>query len=104
MEAVGLAASIITLVGAGTLTSTTLTRLWGLRGSPLYVTTALNEVNDFKATLTLVQTILDMVELPEDILAELSRLLRQAKTQLEAFDRYLREHVLREVDGAFDIE
>jgi hypothetical protein len=96
MEVVGLTASIITLISAATLTSSTLTRLWGLRGSPLYVDSALNEVTDFTATLTLVQSALNVAEVPEDVHDQLEGLLSRAKDRLEAFDRYLKEEVLRE--------
>jgi hypothetical protein len=99
MEAVGLAASVITLISAATLTGSTLTRLWGLRGSPLYVVSALNEVTDFTATLTLVQSTLSVAEVPEDVHAQLESLLSRAKDRLEAFDRYLKENVLREDNG-----
>jgi hypothetical protein len=103
MEAVGLAASIITLISAASLTSSTLTRLWGLRGSPLYVVSALNEVTDFTATLTLVQSTLSVAEIPEDVLDELERQLYRAKDRLEAFDRYLKEKVLREDEGVYNM-
>jgi hypothetical protein len=104
MEAVGLTASIITLINAVTLTSSALTRLWGLRGCPLYVVLALNEVNDFNATLTLVQSALDVGEVPDDVIIELERLIYRARQQLEGFDRYLKDHVLRKESGTFDIQ
>jgi hypothetical protein len=77
MEAVGLVASIITLINAATLTSASLTRLMGLRGCPLYVVSALNEVNDFQATLTLVKSVLDIQEIPEDVLATIAKFIEQ---------------------------
>lgn len=42
MEAMGLVASVITLINAATFTGASLTRLMGLRGCPLYVISALN--------------------------------------------------------------
>jgi hypothetical protein len=99
MEAVGLAASIITLISAASLTGSTLTRLWGLRGSPLYVVSALNEVTDFTATLTLVQSTLSVAGVPDDVLNTIAKLLSQANERLEAFDRYLKEQVLCEDKG-----
>jgi hypothetical protein len=93
MEVVGLTASIITLISAATLTGSTLTRLWGLRGSALYVVSALNEVTDFTATLTLVQSALSVAEVPEDIHDQLESHLSRVKDRLEAFDRYLKEEV-----------
>jgi hypothetical protein len=83
MEAVGLVASIVTLISAATLIGSSLTRLWGLRGTPLYVAAALNEVNDFKATLTLVQSVLAVRAIPPDVLFNLDKLLNQAKERLE---------------------
>jgi hypothetical protein len=104
MEAVGFAASIITLISAASLTGSTLTRLWGLRGSPLYVVSALNEVTDFTATLNLVQSTLSVAEVPEDVLAELERLLARAKDRLEAFDKYLKQKVLREDEEVHNMD
>jgi|TARA_R110002003_G_scaffold3_22_gene116 hypothetical protein len=104
MEAVGLAASIITLIGAATLTSSSLTRLWALRGTPLYVVTALNEVNDFKATLILVQSALQTGQASETVSLELSRLLDRAKERLEAFDQYLKDEVLKEEYGTHNVD
>jgi hypothetical protein len=103
MDVLGLAASIITLTSAVTLTGSTLTRLWGLRGSPLYVVSALNEVNDFTATLALVQSTLSEAEVPKDVLAKLDGLLSRARYRLEAFDRYLKENVLRDVNRVHGI-
>ncbi|KAF2029829.1 hypothetical protein EK21DRAFT_112507 [Setomelanomma holmii] len=102
MKAVGFVASIITLIGAATLTSSTLTRLLGLKGSPLYVVNALNEVNDFNATLTLVQTALQIREVPHEVQEELGKLLARAQQQLEAFNQYLKAEVLREEHGSYD--
>lgn len=96
MEAVGLAASVITLISAAALTSSTLMRLRGLKGCPLYVLSALNEFNDFTATLILVQSVLGVEEITEKVLAELERLMGRAKYQLERLDTYLKQQVLRE--------
>jgi len=96
MEAIGLVASIITLIGAATLTGSSLTRLWGLWGTPFYIVTALNEVNDFTATLTLLKSVLNMGDVPDEVLTELARLLQRAADQLDSFDRYLGNEVLRD--------
>jgi hypothetical protein len=104
MEAVGLVASIITLIGAASRTGSSLIRLWNLRGSPLYVTSALNEVNDFKATLCLVQTALSVQEVPEDVLLGLGELLDRAKTRLNEFDRYLKEKLLQDGTVTCDLD
>ncbi|KAF2870086.1 ankyrin repeat-containing domain protein [Massariosphaeria phaeospora] len=101
MEPVSLAASIITLVSATSATSTALARLWGARGVPDYVATALNEVTDFKAMLKVVHSVVNGVEesMSDDIKAELERLLGRAKTQLEVFATFLDEKVLKESGG-----
>lgn len=104
MEAVGLVASIITLVGAASLTGSSLTRLWGLRGSPLYIISALNEVNDFKATLSLIQSTLSVKQVPEDVVLELGQLLDRARIRLDEFDRYLKEKVLQESPGKCNLD
>ncbi|KAF2124067.1 ankyrin [Dothidotthia symphoricarpi CBS 119687] len=104
MEVVGLVASIITLIGAASLTGSTLTRLYGLRGAPLYILTALNEVNDFKATLSFVHRVLDDLgdEVQGDTKAEIERLLLRAKARLDAFNKFLKEDVLREGENLVD--
>ncbi|KAI4674310.1 uncharacterized protein J4E84_010685 [Alternaria hordeiaustralica] len=55
MEAIGLVASIITLISAASNAALILERVLGLRGVSLYVLGALNEVTDFKATSTLMK-------------------------------------------------
>ena len=93
MEAVGLAASIITLISAATLTGATITRVWGLRGCPQSVTTSLNEVEDFKGVLLLVHNALSDLDYDND---QIRRLLDRAKIRLAAFDTYLKIEILRE--------
>lgn len=100
MEVVGLAASVSTLIGVATLTASSLARLWRLQGTPLYVVTALNEVNDFKATLVLVQTVFSRNEVSGEVSAELERLLHRAQKELGHFDKYLHDNVLKEREGA----
>ena len=91
MEAVGVVASVITLIGATSLTSSMLTRLCGLRGTPLHVLTALNEVKDFQATLSLVRSAL--TELGDGETAVLTLLVR-AKERLDTFNGYLQQEIL----------
>jgi hypothetical protein len=100
MEAVGLVASIVTLIGTVTLTSATLRKLWALRGSPLYMVTALNEVSDFKITLNLVLSAIDTAQCLDDIRSDLESLLNRARDRLARFDQYLKREVLRDGDGA----
>jgi hypothetical protein len=97
-------ASIVTLLSATTLTASSLTRLWGLRGTPLHVAAALNELNDFKATLALVQSTLAIRDIPPDVLAGLDRLLDQAEERLKEFDIYLKEYILRDENGTQDLK
>jgi hypothetical protein len=61
-------------------------------------------VTDFTATLNLVQSTLSVAEVPEDVLAELERLLARAKDRLEAFDKYLKQKVLREDEGVHNMD
>jgi hypothetical protein len=97
MEVVGLVASVMTLIGAASLTSSTIHRAWGLRGSPPYLATALNEVNDFKALLEFVRAALtDTDDLEEHAKSEIKRLLDRANEKLLAFDEYLKTKVLRD--------
>jgi vacuolar-type H+-ATPase subunit H len=99
MEVVGLVASVITLIGAASLTSSTIHRAWGLRGSPPYLATALNEVNDFKALLEFIRAALtDTDDLEEHVKSEIKRLLDRASEKLHAFDEYLKTKVLRDGD------
>jgi hypothetical protein len=100
MEVVGLVASISTLIRVTAGTVSSLTRLWRLRGTPLYVVTALNEVNDFKATLVLVQTALNRSEVSEEVCAELESLLHRAHEELHGFDQYVKEKILKEGEGS----
>ncbi|KAI4606977.1 hypothetical protein J4E83_009732 [Alternaria metachromatica] len=105
MEAIGLVASIITLISAASNAALILERVLGLRGVSLYVLGALNEVTDFKATLTLVQTAVDETQhqLPPAYRVEYNRLLDRAMGCMDAFTKYLRRSILREreeVDGA----
>lgn len=93
MEAVGLAASIITLIGAASLTSATITRACGLRGCPQSVLTSLNEVEDFKGVLIAARQALGDLDYNDE---QISRLLVRAQTRIEAFDAYLKEKVLRD--------
>lgn len=95
MEAVGLAASVLTLISAAALTSSTLTRLWRLQGCPNYVVTALNDIEDFRAVLTLVKAMIERREPPEDVLVEIARLLARAEEQIGKFDRYLKDEVVQ---------
>jgi hypothetical protein len=96
MEVVGLVASISTLIRVAAATVSALTKLWRLRGTPLYVITALNEVNDFKATLVLVQTALNRSEISEEVCAELERLLLRAHEELHGFELFVKEKLLKE--------
>jgi hypothetical protein len=96
MEVVGLVASISTLIRVTAATVSSLTKLWRLRGTPLYVITALNEVNDFKATLVLVQTALNRSEISEEVCAELERLLHRAHEELHGFEQYVKEKIVKE--------
>jgi hypothetical protein len=97
MEVVGLVASVITLIGAASLTSSTIHRAWGLRGSPPYLVTALNEVNDFKALLEFIRAALsDTDDLEEHVKSEIQRLLDRANAKLHAFDEYPKTKVLRD--------
>jgi vacuolar-type H+-ATPase subunit H len=97
MEVVGLVASVITLIGAASLTSSTIHRAWGLRGSPPYLATALNEVNDFKALLEFIRAALtDTDDLEEHAKSEIKRLLDRANEKLHVFDEYLKTKVLRD--------
>lgn len=93
MEAVGLAASVITLIGATTLASATITRAWGLRGCPQSVLTSLNEVEDFKGVLLAVRSALGDLDYDNE---QIRRILTRAKTRLESFDTFLKEKVLRD--------
>ncbi|KAJ4342843.1 hypothetical protein N0V95_006822 [Ascochyta clinopodiicola] len=106
MEVAGLTASIITLIGAATLAGATVSRIWGLRDAPpLYVLTALNEINDFKATLKLAQYALESLPgTPIDLIdEEIARFLNRAKTSLAAFNTYLHEKVIRESANGSDV-
>jgi hypothetical protein len=98
MEVVGLVASVVTLIGAASLTSATIHRAWGLRGSPPYLITALNEVNDFKALLEFIRATLSDTDdsLEEHVKSEIKRLLDRANEKLLAFDEYLQTKVLRD--------
>jgi len=98
MEAVGLVASIITLVSAASHVASILERVLGLRGISLYVLGAINEVTDFKATLALVQTVVEEAQhqLPPAYRVEYNRLLDRAMGCMDAFTKYLRRNVLRE--------
>jgi len=104
MEAIGLVASIITLISAASNAALILERVLGLRGVSLYVLGALNEVTDFKATLTLVQTAVDETQqqLPQAYRAEYSRLLDRTMACMDAFTKYLRRNVLREREEGVD--
>ena len=93
MEAVGLAASVITLIGAATLTGATITRAWGLLECPQSITTSLNEVEDFKGVLLLVHNALGDLDYDND---QIRKLLDRAKMRLEAFDMYLNTEILCE--------
>jgi hypothetical protein len=96
MEVVGLVASVITLIGAANLTSSTIQRAWGLRGSPPYLIDALNEVNDFKALLQFIRAALSDDSIEECVKSEIKRLLDRANEKLHAFDEYLKTKVLRD--------
>jgi hypothetical protein len=96
MEVVGLVASVITLIGAANLMSSTIQRAWRLRGSPPYLITALNEVNDFKALLQFIRAALSDDNIEEYVKSEIKRLLDRANEKLHAFDGYLRTKVLRD--------
>lgn len=98
MEVVGLVASIITLIGAASLTGSTIERAWGLRGCPIYLVTALNEVNDFKVLLEFISAALSDSgdNLEEHAKAEIGRLLNKASDRLHTFDEYLKAKVLRD--------
>jgi vacuolar-type H+-ATPase subunit H len=97
MEVVGLVASVMTLIGAASLTGSTIRRAWGLRGSPPYLITALNEVNDFKALLEFIRVALtDTDDVEEHVKSEIKRLLDRANEKLHAFDEYLKKKVLRD--------
>ncbi|KAI4924457.1 uncharacterized protein J4E92_007538 [Alternaria infectoria] len=97
MEAIGLVASIITLVSAASHVASILERVWGLRGISLNVLGAINEVTDFKATLTLVQRSLEETQdqLPLEHRVEYNRLLDRATSCVDAFTKHLLENVLR---------
>jgi hypothetical protein len=102
MEAVGLAASLITLIGAASLASATITRAIGLRGCPQSVLTSRNEVEDFKGVLLIAQQALGDLDYDNE---QIRRLLTRAQTRIEAFDTFLKEKVLRDdvrphTDGA----
>lgn len=98
MEAIGLVASIITLISAATLAGSALDRVWGLKGVPFYILPALNEVNDFKASLTFLQTTLSngqhVISAAAEV--EIDRLLVRAHECMRTFNEYLKEKVLRE--------
>jgi hypothetical protein len=98
MEVVGLVASVITLIGAASLTGSTIHRAWGLRGSPPYLATALNEVNDFKALMEFIRAALSDTDdsIEEHVKSEIKRLLDRANDKLHAFDEYLKTKVLRD--------
>jgi hypothetical protein len=98
MEVVGLVASVITLIGAASLTGSTIQRAWGLRGSPPYLVTALNEVSDFKALLEFIRAVLSHTDdsIEEHVKSEIERLLNKASERLHAFDEYLKTKVLRD--------
>ncbi|KAJ8114589.1 hypothetical protein OPT61_g3564 [Boeremia exigua] len=105
MEVAGLTASIITLIGAATLAGSTVSRIWGLRDSaPAYVLTALNEIEDFKATLQLIRFALEGLPetTPDFIDDEIARFLGRADRSLADFNSYLHNKVLRIVDGESD--
>ncbi|KAH6629071.1 hypothetical protein C7974DRAFT_393786 [Boeremia exigua] len=98
MEVAGLTASIITLISATTLAGSAVIRVWGLRGLPLYIQAALNEINDFKATLMLVRDAHSSLKaVPSDSFdAEVVRLIARADERLTAFNTYMKEKVLRD--------
>ncbi|KAI4660713.1 uncharacterized protein J4E79_005281 [Alternaria viburni] len=102
MEAIGLVASIITLVSAASHAASILERVLGLRGISLYVLGAINEVTDFKATLVLLQTTLEETQhqLPLDHRVEYDRLLDRSMGCINAFTKHLRKNVLREREKA----
>ena len=102
MEAIGLVASIITLVSAASHAASILERVLGLRGISLYVLGAINEVTDFKATLVLLQTTLEETQhqLPLDHRVEYDRLLDRSMGCMNAFTKHLRKNVLRERENA----
>jgi len=102
MEAIGLVASIITLFSAASHVASILERVLSLRGIPIYVLGAINEVTDFKATLTLVQTSLEETQhqLPLEHRVEYNRLLGRATSCLDAFTKHLLENVLRKREKA----
>lgn len=96
MEAVGLAASIITLIGAASLASATISRAVGLRGCPQSICTSFNEVEDFKGVLLIAQNALGDLDYDNE---QIRRLLARAQMRLEAFDIFLKEKVLRDDGG-----
>ena len=98
MEVVGLVASVMTLIGAASLTGSTIQRAWGLRGSPMYLVSALNEVNDFKALLEFIRATLSTTNdsIEEHVKLEIERSLSKASERLHAFDEYLKTKILRD--------
>ena len=100
MEAIGLAASVITLIGATSLTSSMLTRLWGLHGTPIYILTALNDLRDFQTALALVQSAFEELDgaIPDAVVVEVHKLLSHAADRIGAFNDFLKQEVLREYD------
>jgi len=102
MEAIGLVASIITLISAASHAASLLERVLGLRGIPLYVLGAISEVTDFKAILTLVKTAFEETqhELPLEYRVEYNRISDRAMNCINAFTKHLRRNVLREREGA----
>ncbi|KAF2259503.1 hypothetical protein CC78DRAFT_620985 [Lojkania enalia] len=97
MDPVSLAASVVTLISATTVTASTLRGLWNLGSTPEYLVGALNEVTDFSAMLRLVHTALDAAEnvLSEELKSEIERLVDRARGELEKFDRFLNERLLK---------
>ena len=80
----------------------------GLRGISLFVLGAINEVSDFKATPTLVQTSLEETQhqVPLEYRVEYNRLLDRATSCVDAFTKHLLGNVLRKrenVPGADEV-
>ncbi|KAI4639298.1 uncharacterized protein J4E78_010983 [Alternaria triticimaculans] len=102
MEAIGLVASIITLISAASHAASLLERVLGLRGIPLHVLGAINEVTDFKAVIALVKTAFEETQhqLPLEYEIEFNRLSDRAMGRIDAFTKHLRRNVLREREGA----
>ncbi|PSN75560.1 ankyrin, partial [Corynespora cassiicola Philippines] len=102
MEAVGLAASIVTLVSATSFAGAALQKLQRLRGTQVHLVAAINEMNDFRATLSFVHSAVDGHEdlLPESSRSELEALLERSEEDLKNFTHYLETELLR--DGKSD--